>query len=395
MADSSYSPKLALFDAFPKMKALSREANDVMEGAEKVLLERELFSLDTSWTRTILYEAEWRIKCTCDDLAASAAVERLKEALSLDDPPGARVQDHEGSFAPSTDVFFLKLDRSTDQLLAREWPWRVKPTFLEQIDDPVRMVTYLQDLCWSDVTRCGRDNRKELNLAISVIARLVLRGGQAGYLSGPGFQPVFERFVRNWQDPKTGFFGVTYVLEGRPEIRTNDLSLTFHMARYAPHLVRWWPTLIETLLAMKDQRYPQGWLENGKMSDHNNYDVAELFYRGWSRMEVDQRRMASEAVSKMFEWCLAESVTPEGKVSQPDKGDLAPDSYYFAAAFLDTIGFFDRNKRFWTDQPLPNAEPIRTGMIRELRKFNPSLTVINDALERLGAGARPFTNAVL
>jgi hypothetical protein len=127
---------------------------------------------------------------------------------------------------------------------------------------------------------------------------------------------------------------VTYVLEGGPEIRTNDLSLTFHMARYAPHLVRWWPTLIETLLAMKDQRYPQGWLENGKMSDHNNYDVAELFYRGWSRMEVDQRRMASEAVSRMFEWCLAESVTPAGKVSQPDKGDLAPDSYYFAAGLI-------------------------------------------------------------
>lgn len=395
MSDSSYNPKTALFEAFPQMKALSKQANYIMESAEDTLLQRELDGFDTSWARTILYEAEWRINCTCDDLAASAAVERLKEALELVDPPGARVQDHEGSFAPSTDVFLLKLDRLTDQLLAREWPWRVKPTFLEHIDDPVRTVTYLQDLCWSDVTRCGRDNRKELNLAISVIARLVLRGGQAGYLSGPGFQPVFERFVRNWQDPKTGFFGVTYVLEGGPEIRTNDLSLTFHMARYAPHLVRWWPTLIETLLAMKDQRYPQGWLENGKMSDHNNYDVAELFYRGWSRMEVDQRRMASEAVNKMFEWCLAESVTPAGKVSQPDKGDLAPDSYYFAAAFLDTIGFFDRSKRFWTDQPLPNAEPIRTGMIRELRKFNPDLTVINDVLERLGAGARPFTNAVL
>jgi hypothetical protein len=198
MSDSSYNPNTALFEAFPQMKALSKQANYIMESAEDTLLQRELDGLDTSWARTILYETEWRINCTCDDLAASAAVERLKEALELVDPPGARVQDHEGSFAPSTDVFFLKLDRSTDQLLAREWPWHVKPTFLEHIDDPVRTVTYLQDLCWSDVTRCGRDNRKELNLAISVIARLVLRGGQAGYLSGPGFQPVFERFVRNW-----------------------------------------------------------------------------------------------------------------------------------------------------------------------------------------------------
>ena len=213
-------------------------------------------------------------------------------------------------------------------------------------------------------------------------------------MSGPGFQPVFERFVRDWQDPKTGFFGVTYLLEGGTEISTNDLSLTFHMARYVPHLVRHWPSLIETLLAMKDQRYPQGWLENGKMTDHNNYDVAELFHRGWPHMEVDRRRIASDAVSEMFEWRLKESVTPEGKVSHPDKGDLAPDSYYFAAAFLDTVGFFDRNKRFWTDKPLPDEKPIKAGMIQELKKFNPNLTVVNDALERLGAGTRPFTNAV-
>jgi hypothetical protein len=70
------------------------------------------------------------------------------------------------------------------------------------------MVTYLQDLCWSDVARCGLDNRKERNLAISVIARLALQGGQAGYLSGLGFVPVLERFIQDWQDPKTRFFGM-------------------------------------------------------------------------------------------------------------------------------------------------------------------------------------------
>ena len=56
----------------------------------------------------------------------------------------------------------------------------MQPVFLDRIDDPVGMETYLQDLGWWDVKRCGRDNRKELNRAISVIARLVERGGQAG-----------------------------------------------------------------------------------------------------------------------------------------------------------------------------------------------------------------------
>ena len=106
---------------------------------------------------------------------------------------------------------------------------------------------------------------------------------------------------------------------------------------------------------MKDKSYPQGRLENGKMTDHNNYDVVELFYRGWSRMRPDQRQRASESVGKMLEWSLAESISPEGQVTKPDKGDMAPDSYYFAVAFLDTIGFFDRRNRFWTDRPFPGA----------------------------------------
>ncbi len=197
---------------------------------------------------------------------------------------------------------------------------------------------------------------------------------------------MFERFVRDWQDPQTGFFGMTYIVDDEgSEIRTTDLSLTFHMARYVPHLVRWWPTLIDTLLGISEQQYPQGWIQDGKMSDHNNYDVVELFYRGWKHMSPGQRRLASRAVATMFEWCLAHSVGQNGEIIEPDKGDMIPDSYYFAAAFLDTIGFFDRGKRFWTDRMLPDPEPIRKGMVAQLSRFNADLTVVDDTLERLHA----------
>jgi hypothetical protein len=93
--------------------------------AEDILMAREVDGLDTSWARTILDEAEWRINRTSDDAAASSAVERLKKALECADPPGARAQDPDCSFASGTEVFFLKLDRSTDQLSARKWPWRM------------------------------------------------------------------------------------------------------------------------------------------------------------------------------------------------------------------------------------------------------------------------------
>jgi hypothetical protein len=73
MAPSAYSPKSELFKAFPEMRALSKEANDVMEGAEETLSEREFAGCDTSWARAHLYEAEWRINCTSDYKATQDA----------------------------------------------------------------------------------------------------------------------------------------------------------------------------------------------------------------------------------------------------------------------------------------------------------------------------------
>jgi hypothetical protein len=399
MESKPYSPKKALMALLSEdAKKLFNDAKDRMTEAEEELAKREWKGHDTSYTRAALYELDYWVSCTADVKAVKAALAHLQTALHRSDPPSALTQDADGSFGPGTNVWFLKLDRSTDQILAREWPWPRKPMFLECINDPVRMVTYLQDLCWSDIARCGRDNRKELNLAISVIARLVVKGGQAGYLSGPGFYPAFERFVLDWQDPDTGFFGMTYITDGNGnQVRTQDLSLTFHMARYVPHLVRWWPKLIETLLAMKKGVYPQGWLDGGtKMTDHNNYDVVELFYRGWLRMEPWQRQAASAAVEELSDWCLGSSVNDDGSLLSPDKSDPIPDSFYYAASFLDTIGFFNNKKRFWsTNASSHDSRKIKTGMIAQLRKFNPYYTEIDDALVRLGAPEHPWTNAVL
>jgi len=49
------------------------------------------------------------------------------------------------------------------------------------------------------------------------------------------------------------------------------------------------------------------------------------------------------------------SILPDGTVLPTGSGDSVPDNYYFAAAFLDTIGYFDAGKRFWTDKPLPDG----------------------------------------
>lgn len=399
MDDNVYNPKKALAALLSDdEKMLFNAAKDAMTAAEQRLSDREWAGGDTSYARAVLYELDYWVSSTAEVEQVASAARRLEAALDDANPPNALTQDPDGSFAPGANVWFLKLDQSTDQLLAREWPWPRKPIFLERINNPVRLVTYLQDLSWSDIARCRRDNRKELNLAIAVIARLVTKGGQAGYLSGPGFVSAFERFVLDWQDPETGFFGVTYVTdEDGSQIRTRDLSLTFHVTRYVPHLVRYWPKLIDTLLAMQTGPYPQGWLNRGTaMSDHNNYDVVELFYRGWGQMQPQQRKAAAAAVVSMMNWCLRNSIKEDGNLMSPDISDPVPDSFYYAAAFLDTIGYFDQTKRFWTaDVPPGDPAKIKAGMILQLKKFNPYYTEVDDTLVRLGVAKHPWTNAVL
>jgi len=148
---------------------------------------------------------------------------------------------------------------------------------------------------------------------------------------------------------------------------------------------------------MRALRYPQGWLSPSGMTDHNNYDVVELFYRGWPHMEPLQRKAASDATEEMLDWCLKNSVMENGELTSPDQGDPIPDSYYFAAAFLETIGFFDRRRQFWTEKTLPDARAtaIKSGVIAKLKTFNPYYTVVDDALARLGARLHPWTSAVL
>jgi hypothetical protein len=393
--NDTYYPRKALWKTFPEMRKLSVEYDKRIEAAEAELRDRELAGEDTSAARTVMYEARWRVGCTNDPIAARHALERLMAVLKKKDAPGATAQAPDGSFAPCTDVFYLKLDRSTDQLLARQWPWTYRPSFLDRIDDPTRMYTYLRDLSWCDVERRGEDTRKELNLAISVIARLVLQGGQCGYLGDPQFMPVFEAFIRDWQDPSTGFFGVTYLRENGEVYRTRDLSLTFHIGRYCPHLIGDWKTLVATLFDIGGGDYPEGWGQGADRNDHNNYDVAELFHLGWPRMSAAQRREATAAINEMLDFCLESSVMRDGKLRDPDKGDMACDSYYFAAAFLDTIGYFDKCKRFWTDRDFPKAERLRLGMIDAMDVFDPHITMVADTLERLGAGRRPFSNVLL
>ena len=229
-APAGWSPQRAIATCFPAMFDFYQAVQPDIRAIEGRLDRDEARGLDTSCLRQALRELRWRLEYTSDVAGARANLERIQSLASLPAPPCATSPDEEGSYGACTEVWFLKLDASVDHLLAPDFKGK-PPRFLDRINDPDRLGRYLEGLLVSRLAEEGVDHRKELNFATANLVRLILWRRPANYRWDPRLDPIIRRFVANWQDPATGFFGATYEIGGQ-RFRTTDLSLTFHMARY-------------------------------------------------------------------------------------------------------------------------------------------------------------------
>jgi hypothetical protein len=160
------------------------------------------------------------------------------------------------------------------------------------------------------------------------------------------------------------------------------------MARYLEGAIGHWPQLIDTLFAIRDHRYPNGWLDEIGLTNHNNYDVAVLLQLGWPHMRADQRRRAAEELAGLLDWCLTTAISPDGEIVARAAGESLPESYYFTIAFLDTVGYFDATRRFWTELDFPEAPAVREQLKDRLLTLPQSDPMVRMACERLSRAGR-------
>ena len=392
-APAGWNPRTAIAMRFPEIEELARSADHEIRAIEVELDRREAGGGDTSCPRQVLRELRWRLEYTADTSAIRATLARLRTwaALSLSPVVAAHddaAHDAKGAHGGCTDVWFLKLDACVDHLLAADFDEQGRPPrFLDRVNDPDRLKAYLESLLVSRLDEDGIDRRKELNFATADLVRLILWRRPRNYRWDPRIETAIRRFVAEWQDPATGFFGAGYLIGGR-RLRTVDLSLSFHMARYLEGEIGYWPQLIDTLLSIRDHRYPNGWLDEIGMTSHNNYDVAVLLQLGWQHMRPDQRRRAEEELTLLLDWCLAAAITPAGEIVARAIGESWPESYYFTVAFLDTVGYFDQTKRFWTQLGFPEAPAVRERLKDRLLTLPQGDPMVRMACERLGRAGR-------
>jgi hypothetical protein len=151
------------------------------------------------------------------------------------------------------------------------------------------------------------------------------------------------------------------------------MSITFHIVNYLKGQVPDLDKVGDTLLELKDLEYPIGWRDDGSYLTHHNMDVVVLFQCAWPHMNEVQRRAASIEIEKMLRWCLKDSVLPDGSFRASTGGeDSLEEDEYFGVAFLARAGYFDASKRFWTDQPFPEADNLRRRLIDFIQRHKAS-----------------------
>lgn len=361
LPDFGYDAHRAVRTFDPQYSERMNPLKDEVEAVKKELFEGAHHGKKRPCARERLLEVQWLTHYTARYSEIRQRLDALHALLKqpADPHPSGYQSPEDGSYAPCTQTWFLKLDTTYDHLglMALEWKKPRYPLrFLDTINSPAKLRKYLDSLRVSDVEKTGEDHRYELNMAVADLHRLITGDTPTPYKFQPGLKQTLLDWEDAWQDPATGFFGEWYrTPEGIK--KTADMSCTFHVVSYRHGKVGHWPALVNTVLAMKDGEFPFGWLAEGGRSNHHNLDVAKLLQMGWRYLTPAQQEAARPELRKMQEFCLKETMNPDGSFKMMDSNTVG-EAYYFPVALLRELGYFNKKRRFWTTEEFPEAPTV-------------------------------------
>ena len=358
----------------------------------KRVFANEKAGLATACSHQILYENEWLLSSTADFKRIDQRLDDLEKSLS--DPPGEALAEQQdptdGSWGACSTEWFFKLNAFYDafQNLPDSDHLKYAPAFLDRINSPEKLTAYLTSIATSNIPLYGVDHRRELNESLANLLRLVLHDKPANYKYHPKLKATLMKLVLgSLRSPTTGYWGERYI-NGDSMRFVDDLSITFHMISYLNGKISGWEKVIAHTLAVKNTEYPVGWLHNNQYENHHNMDVVTIFKLGWQYTTPLEKQMISSEIQAMLNWCLAQSLQPDGSVKITEDDDSVEEGTYFGISFLCRIGYFDKAARFWTTQNFAGAEEMRKKIITNILQHKAAGaaggTYYNTALQQLG-----------
>jgi hypothetical protein len=365
-------------------------------------LEEKLFALQAAGepmfcSAHMLNEVRWLLQSTTQWSRIDKQLWLMGVSLQDKDQYFAMNQEsHDGSWGVCYDEWFKKLDPMIQAIngMAGEdiGPEHTELEFLQPIDSQEKLVKYLDRVRLSDIAATGLNRRDELGAVTSVVAEIVFKQHVQDYIArnvtgielGADYRDAFRQFIDDWQDPETGYWGPWYEIGG--EVRkATDLSTTYHIVAYRKGDVARWDKIVATTLAIENEEYPYGWRHQGRLTDHNAYDVVRIFQLGWPHMDEAQRARAARAIDGLLEWSLTESLQPDGAFAAPTGfSSSVSDAQYYGVSLLTKTGYCATQTPFWTDRTWPEAKETCCRIAARLASFNAQIPAAVAARRRLG-----------
>ena len=334
----------------------------------------------------IYREVRWRLNFTPDVAATERRITDLRGSLNRPEAQklASEQQEADGSWGMGIDAWYLKLYYSVEDGLDRKDPEVKYPLrFLDPINSPEKLVAQLDRARFNDFTRTGAFNREELDETFSAIARLLFRMKDVPYDFDPRLGPALRVYVNQWQNPDTGFWGQWLVdSEGRVW-KMDDMAMTFHVVSDLHGDVEHKDLIAKRLLQLDKVNFPAGIRFDGHYENHLNMDVVKIFRLTWPALDDATRQQARAEISRMLDWCLAQSLQPDGSFKVSELDDTTGDAYDYGVSFLNQAGYFRSEDRFWTDQQFPEANAVRERLQVKLRSIGLSDPGVKDAYDQL------------
>jgi hypothetical protein len=344
----------------------------------------------------MLNEIRWLLQSTTQWSRIDKQLWLLGLSLQDQDQYFAMNQEsHDGSWGVCYDEWFKKLDpmiQAINGMAGKDiGPRYTEFEFFQPIDTPQELIDYLDRVRLSDIAATGLNRRDELGAVTSVVAEIVFKQHVQDYIArhvkgvdlGPAYADAFRKYIDDWQDPETGYWGPWYEIDG--ELRkATDLSFTYHIVAYRKGDVRHWDKIVATTLAIENQEYPFGWRYQGRMTDHNAYDVVRIFQLGWPQMDAAQRAQAARAITELLDWTLSDSLQPDGAFAAPAGfSSSVSDAQYYGVSLLTKTGYCATRKSFWTERTWPEAKATCCRIAARLRGFSAEIPAAEAARHRL------------
>lgn len=365
--DTDIRADMAAFN--PYYRELEAPRRKTLNALTAQIEEREAAGKKVSCSHQIAIETRWLMGYTEDFARIDQRLGDLKESLAHPEREvlAEREDPHDGSWGGCYTEWFERLDASYDFLemekakgIAPKYPFSI----LDRVNSPRKLRAYFASITTSDVAHTGVDHRKELNAAFVDLIRLIMADEPAGYHWDPRLkQELLNLTLNQYRNQQTGWWGESYIHNGQRE-SIDDLSMTFHIVIALHDDVPLKGKIATTLFELQNVNYPVGWSENGLQNNHDNMDAIVLMRASWKDMTPEQRRKGAAIISRMLHWCLTESLQPDGSFTpSPGGDDSIEEGEHFGISFLARIGYFDKAKRFWTNEDFPEAEVNRQHII--------------------------------